>query len=724
MMRRSILISLTAALVGAGPAAAFAQEPEAPVTRARIDFGVRGTNLDGDGARYERYRDLGDGLFLERFQWSRETSRWLLDLTGDHAGRRDQRFTLDATSPGRLKLRARWDQIPMLLSGSTRTLFADDTPGVLTIDDAFQAQTQANSSALAAIVGTNARTFDLETKRSIADVSASFIATPELTLYGTLRHTDRNGAIPYGGSFGHGSLVETMAPVDHRLTDVDAGAEFSRGRLLARGGMTASLFHNEHTTLAFDSPFRLTDSASASSRGRLSLAPSNSYVTVNGMASVRLPRRSRATAYVSIGSLKDAGDALMPQTINSANSPAPLERTVVDGEARTTAVNLTFTSRPTRLVGLDVRFRTYEYDNRTPEFAMTQRISYDNAPSNLAAPVHTEPHGVTRHTFDADLNLTPIARTSAGVGFSSVVEDRTHRIFESTTDYGTRLWFDAVGNQSFTLRTKYEHRRRRSDADLAVVAEELLSIGEQPGMRHFDVAERDRDRVTLSAAVFPIADVALNLSVAAGKDDYIASQFGLRDNTHRVYTAGFDATPTEQLTYGASYSYEKYNALSRSRQANPGAQFDDPARNWATDATDRVHSFILNAGIAQIADRVDVNVNYDFNRARSTYDYITGAVLDRTLPEEVVVDTVLDPPTALPPTLSELHRATTDVIIRVNTRLSLGLSHWFERYDVEDFTLDADSNSDLVRRNVLLIGYLYRPYTASTFWGRVIVSWR
>ncbi len=34
-------------------------------SRVKIDFGVRGTVTTGDAARYERYRDLGDGLFLE-----------------------------------------------------------------------------------------------------------------------------------------------------------------------------------------------------------------------------------------------------------------------------------------------------------------------------------------------------------------------------------------------------------------------------------------------------------------------------------------------------------------------------------------------------------------------------------------------------------------------------------------------------------------------------------
>ena len=48
----------------------------------------------------------------------------------------------------------------------------------------------------------------------------------------------------------------------------------------------------------------------------------------------------------------------------------------------------------------------------------------------------------------------------------------------------------------------------------------------------------------------------------------------------------------------------------------------------------------------------------------------------------------------------------------------LGLSFWYERYRVEDFTLDIDANPDLSRGSVLLMGYLYRPYTANVFWVR------
>ena len=102
----------------------------------------------------------------------------------------------------------------------------------------------------------------------------------------------------------------------------------------------------------------MTDVAATPSRGRNSLPPSNSFVSVNGMASVKMPARSRATAYVSMGQLKDAGDPLMPQTINSANPTLPLERDRVNGEARTSAVNLTFVSRPARYMDLNVRYRS------------------------------------------------------------------------------------------------------------------------------------------------------------------------------------------------------------------------------------------------------------------------------------------------------------------------------------------------------------------------------
>ena len=722
MRTPSLLLAAALSIVPVLAHAQGAPDP-APLFTGLLDFGVRGSGTSGDAARYERYRDLGDGLFLDALRLNAERNGWYLTGVADHAGRRDQRLTGRLERPGRFEVWAGWDQIPMLMSRTTRGLFVEDVEepqAVLTIENAIQSQAQAAPQAMVGLFAQLARQVETRSRRDTATAGFEYLATDALTLHSNVQVMRRKGTLPYGGSFGHSSLVELPAPIDHTLTDFTGGAEFVRDPVLLRAGYVGSWFQNDITTFTFDNPFRAVDSAAASSRGRLSLAPTNSFVSVNGLASVKLPQRSRATAYVSVGSLADSDDPLMPQTVNSAIVSAPLERTHVEGEARTTALNLSFVSRPTRQVDVDVRYRSYDYDNQTPQFALTQRVSYDNTPASLTVPVHTEPFGLARHSLEADVRYSPMPRAVAGVGFTWQAEDRTHRIFESIADNVFRLTFDSIGSQWFWVRTKYEHARKRGeDFDVTL----LTSVNEQPGMRHFDVASRDRDRLTVLGSLTPLSNLALTASVAAGKDDYLESEFGLRDNTHRVYSFGIDGTPAANVVWSGSYSYENYNALSRSRQASSAAEFVDPARKWATDATDRVHSIVLNAGVNRIAERFDVGFSYDFNRARSTYDYITGAVANRTLPEEVVVPTTLPAPTALPRIASELQRSTIDLTWPITSRVALGLSHWYERFRVQDFTLDIENTPTLVLGQSILMGYLYRPYDANTFWARLLYRW-
>src|SRR5215203_3259624 len=84
-----------------------------------FDFGFLGSDVNGDRGRYERYRDLRDGAYLDRVRLLRERSGVLFDVEADHVGRRDQRYVGTATKPGKLRASMMWDQIPMLLSQDT-----------------------------------------------------------------------------------------------------------------------------------------------------------------------------------------------------------------------------------------------------------------------------------------------------------------------------------------------------------------------------------------------------------------------------------------------------------------------------------------------------------------------------------------------------------------------------------------------------------------------------
>jgi MtrB/PioB family decaheme-associated outer membrane protein len=707
-------------------AAEEADEDALPTTFGSFDFGIRGTSTTGDAARYERYRDLGDGLFLERIRHSTQQNGWLIDLGADHVGRKDQRFTGSFVNPGRFKIAAGWDQIPMLLSRTTNTLFDRSTPGVLKIDDAIQASAQAAAANLANFLG-QAQTFTLDSRRHLFTAGAEYLANRDnrsgLRVDANVRQINRDGSIPFGGSFGHSQVVETLAPVKHRTTDFDTSAEYLRGNLLVRGGYHGSWFDNSVTSLRFDNPWRVTDITTAGSQGQASLAPSNSFIGVNGLFSYKLPARSRFSLYGSTGTLADTGANLLPMTINTALPVIALDRSATNGKADTSSMNVAFTSRPTRHLDVDLRFRSYVYDNKTPPFLVTQRVGYDNAVSAVtnAALQFSEPFGVSRENFDADVRvMPPTSFVTAGVGFSHAAEERTHRFFEETTDNTFRFVVDSVGSRWFTLRSKYEHSRKRGEGDLVEARAELLAIGEQPGLRHFDIASRDRNRGTLLVTVSPASMVSLNASFGAGKDDYVESEFGLRDNSHRIYSAGFEVAPSEYVAAGVSYSHERYAWLSRSRQANPGVQFDDPSRNWATDAADRGNSLTAHLDLLQYFRNVDITLFADHSRTRGTYNYITGAVNDRTLPEEVVVPTTLPVPTQLPQTTSSLSRANVDVIYSLNERWGIGFSTWHERYRVTDFSLDTESLSRVNPANAVLLGYTYAPYTATTVWGRVI----
>jgi len=61
-----------------------------------------------------------------------------------------------------------------------------------------------------------------------------------------------------------------------------------------------------------------------------------------------------------------------------------------------------------------------------------------------------------------------------------------------------------------------------------------------------------------------------------------------------------------------------------------------------------------------------------------------------------------------------------DVMYAISERWGVGMSIWYERYRVSDFSLDADALSRLDPAGALLLGYQYLPYSATTIWGRVV----
>src|SRR5207302_2392890 len=124
-----------------------------------------------------------------------------------------------------------------------------------------------------------------------------------------------------------------------------------------------------------------------------------------------------------------------------------------------------------------------------------------------------------------------------------------------------------------------------------------------------------------------------NGSITFGKQEYTGTNFGLRSNDNQVYSIGFDFVPTDAISLGAQYGYEKYTALQASRTANPlpantvvylndpTQQFNDPRRDWSDNSADTVKYVNASIDLIKLIPKTDVKVAYDYTRGESIYAY-------------------------------------------------------------------------------------------------------
>ena len=703
-MRTTLSIVTAALLLAAG--SARAQQASPSPANGSLDFGLRTTDVSGDPARLQRFRDIGDGAFLERARLERQGSNWFLDVTAEHVGRRDQRYTASAKAAGKLKLLFEWDQIPLFIGRDTRTLFSVASPGVLRIADDIRQGIQAGRLQLADVVG-RASGLEVRSRRDTARLDLVYSATRALDLTLKLRTARRDGTMPWGASFGFNNAAEAPAPIDTRTTDLDAGVEWTNQHGMLRVGYDASSFTNHVGSLVWDSPWRFTDgpSGTVGSQGRLALWPSSHTRGVSAAGSMKLPAGSRFAANLAVGRWTQ-NENLLPYTINTVLINAPLQRPTAEGEAATLAMNYTFTSRPTRYVWLNARYRYYDFDNRTPPFTASGKVTMD---TSQATNGHTsEPLGYTRRNLDVDAAITPAAFTSVRVGYSRAVDDRTFRIFARTTDDVVRASVDAVAARVVTLRAIVEHAVRRGSS----FDEELLDeIGEQPMLRHFDVADRDRNRVTGLVQLTPAPFLGLSASASIGKDDYRNSGFGLRNNENRTYAFTADVTPRDEVTAGISYTRERYTARQNSRTAAPGVQFTDPTRDWSVDSADRVSTITSNLDLLKLVPKTEIKLAYNMSRSRAAYVY------------GVPARSTLAPLIQLPTVRNDLHTGTADLRYFLSQKLAIGVMYWNDRYRVDDFALGSATLDQLALPGTLFLGSVYRPYTANSGWIRLLYFW-
>ena len=673
-----------------------------------VDFGGRWFSVDGDEARHQRYRDLTPGGYVTDAAFMRRGEEWTLEAHAWNVGYRDQRYQAEYRLVGRLKTSFLWDQIPMFISRDTRTLYVETAPGVLRIDDSIQQSIQSGATNLRSWEGQATR-FDMRTQRKIGQMDMVFNATPSTDLYFNVLNTNRSGQIPFGGDFGHSNSVEIPLSLDNRTTDIKTGVEWANRRGMVKIGWDGSWFDNAIQTVIWDNPLRATDASGQPSQGLMPVMPSNTLHYVHGTGAVNLPGRGRLVAYLAGGQGR-SNEPIVASTINTALLPVNASRATVEGEQQTTVAQLQFTMRPVRPFFLSAKYRYSDVDVRTPIFTTDARIAYDANRSAVGA--ETAYHSAKRSSFDVDGSYAVLPFTAVKVGAGRYEQEFTNRHWLKTSENVLRASVDTTGHSMLMLRALYENRSREGE-QFEVHA---LGAGELDSVRHYDIADRDRQRFTVMASVMPGTMVGFNASAGVGQDEYPGSRHGLLETDSKQYSVGMDLTPNDQVQFTVNYGWEDYTSATRSRTATSAVQLADPTRDFVTDYDGSVRFIDAAVEFAELIERTSVRVGLDWNRATDNYSYVVGSSLATPRP--------------LPDVLNELLRAELSVTYQLSERLQLGFLYWYDDYKVEDFALGETTLSGIalpslqpggavVNTNALLLGYLYRPYTSHTGWVRL-----
>jgi MtrB/PioB family decaheme-associated outer membrane protein len=689
-----------------------------------IDFGYRGTSFSGDEARYNRYRDLRDGAYVDRFRFARENESTAFRAEANNVGYRDQRYFADLQSIGKVKATFEFNSNP-LNQVQARGFFSGAGSNTLTINDAAQTAIQTNPLNAESALATYGNNYDIEGRRDLANFNMIYTAARDVDVKLQLRNTRRSGTnlqdFGFGNSPGNVMVLDMPVPISDRTTDVRTRLEWANQQGLLAVGYDASWYDQHNPAFTFDNPQRVSDGTAGPAFGRAALMPSNTVNTFSVNGSYKLPSHSRATAAISYG-IMDQNESLLPNTTNTAIvGVAALPRSTAEAKVDVLSTLLGFNSRPAANLWLNARFRYYDFNNKTESFTNVV------VPGDFANGVKetSEPTAFNRKTFDLDASYSAAKFLDMGAGYSYegyanhlANESVQGRIYESTGENTFRLTVDSTGSQLLTARVKYEHAKRSSNG---FDQEILVDIGEQPGMRHYDIAPRDRDRITTTFMVTPKPSFDINASLFYGSDNYPETIYGLQDNKNQGYTVGFDIVPNAMVNFGLSAGQEKYDTLQASRTSNPAPDptFTDPRRDWNDTINDKVNTVSANLNLVKAIARTDIRIGYDVSDGATNYTY--GLVANTTL--VAPVQYITQPK-------NRLDVAKVDIQYFVRQNLALGVAYWYEDWTVKDFGLDPAVIDALVVRNPtnnaltgFYSGYSNAPYTANTFFARMRYLW-
>jgi len=663
------------------PAAADTTEPIIPadVDRSKwscdycvVDEGFSGElELGGgyvsDGSfKFGEYNGLYDdgailiGSVMARY---RDGKGGYLDLRGRDLGIDSRRLDITGGQLGRYRLFLNYNQIPHYISGSAQTPYLGGGSDTLLLPSGWvragttAGMTQLNASLQDAV---------LQTERKRLGIGVAFVPARKWETAVNVRHEVRDGQKRTAGSLFFTNTAQLIEPVDYTTDEVEVSATYTTRKWQSRLAYYGSFFNNHDTSLTWQNAYPF-GSTGSTDFGRSALPPDNMFHQILLSSDYQLSGHTRVSGDIAMGRMEQDAN-LLPATINT-NVTVALPRQSADAKVDTLTANLKIYSAVGSKLRLNAAYRYNDRDNRTPVDLFTW-VSTD-ANFTSAARMNT-PYSFTDNSLKlgADYRLTQ--KTRLGAGYEYETRDRTNLDVDNTKE--NTFW----GKLSVRAPDDIELSARVAHAERDASGYNPVNPTQNPLLRKYNMADRNRDTANVQAAFNPHERLSLGLSAGLSVDDYSDSALGLTGSREIDLSADASLILTDRTSLHAFASWQEIQSDQVGSQSFATA-------DWFATYDDTVDNFGIGVKHRLIQDKLDIGADYSLLNSTSEISVETGA-----------------PGTSFPDLKTELDIVKLYADYHLKDDITLHAAYWYEAYDSRDWSREGVGPATI--SNVLAFG--------------------
>lgn len=481
-------------------------------------------------------------------------------------------------------------------------------------------------------------------------------------------------------------------------------------------------------------------------RSQLSLPPDHTFDRWFVGGTLNLPGRTRITGEFSAATVKQ-DEAFLPFTTNTAvffpgpdgilddpNTPAQestddvaaagnlalLPSRSLDGEYKTKRATLRVSSSLYRPLTLSGHWRYYDFSDDRPELQLPGYVAFGDvafrcgigqsfSSSNRARPGFTpcsgdgilfnEAASYTHQNYGGDAAWRIVKALSVQVSAERDVWDYDARQVDRTAEDILSATVRVMPWQWMTARLYWLD----GDKEFAGDYEKGL---ETSGIRAFDVWDRERQRVGADLD-FEIGERwTVGGSYSRGKDEYPGENevdrdgtgalpvervaYGLQEFNTRSTSIGATWSPMPRLSIHASLGRDDSEweslVVTKSTLASDAVNYD-PNNRWSRLQDDRTDWLNYGFKADLLPAQLTLALDYDLARYDGRQDTGNPTLEDSNPANDPNVNSAVARP--FPNLSSDLHSGRASLDWTVSGKLRVALRYWYERYRLDDFSLDV-----------------------------------